>query len=233
MSSRIYHPPHCALHHVLLSQHDNNDNSTKDHPSFSSSFLPLDQTLTVCKCDAQIYELVERGSYTDPLALLERAQGPGVVNQVVRCGQQGELGGSRGKFPISIENVPSLAGFMRERTKASLAFCGVGAPPSGRKKGKVRSAFFSSSFLPPPIPATAHLRYIDDSTRSLETLWRYLTSHRAKLAGGLSSSHNVTPLQVNPRIQGRLRALQFTLCDCYAVCCRHGASSKGIMRNCR
>lgn len=35
---------------------------------------------------------------------------------------------------------------------------------------------------------------VDDATRSLETLWRYLTSLRPKLAGALAS-HSITPSQ--------------------------------------
>ena len=36
--------------------------------------------------------------------------------------------------------------------------------------------------------------HTDDATRSLETLWRYLTSLRPKLAGALAS-HHITPSQ--------------------------------------
>ncbi|KAF8841813.1 hypothetical protein BDN67DRAFT_900734 [Paxillus ammoniavirescens] len=214
---------------------------------------------TMCEWDAQINELVERGSYTDALALLERVQGPAItpkrtlilaLNAVshFRAGRYdaaidtfleldinpakvialypervaGRLavrpeqwvslfegpvakaneelsggdavstkssdggskesgGGSGEKLPISTERAPSPAGSMRARTKTSFGALLPSAVSkdddvaslSGRKKGKV----------------------LDHSARSLETLWRYLTSLRPKLAGALSSSHNITPSQ--------------------------------------
>ncbi|KAF9223920.1 hypothetical protein BS17DRAFT_781417 [Gyrodon lividus] len=241
---------------------------------------PVDRTLaaadgttvwrfTMQEWDAQIDELVERGLYTDALALLERVQGPGAspkrtlilalnavsqfrigkyddaVNTLLDldvnpakvialypervagrlavrreewvslfggpvaqakdelssgaggdffAGDKGKAedaistgssdgsskeSGSREKLPI--ERSPSTAGSLRARTKTSLGALLPSAVSKdddvasliGRKKGKV----------------------LDESTRSLETLWRYLTSLRPKLAGVLSSSHHITPSQ--------------------------------------
>ncbi|KAF8127072.1 hypothetical protein EV363DRAFT_1518382 [Boletus edulis] len=84
------------------------------------------------------------------------------------------------KLGMAISRSPSPAGSLRARSKTgfgTLLPAAVSkeddvASPSGKKKGKV----------------------IDDATRSLETLWRYLTSLRPKLSGALAS-HHITPSQ--------------------------------------
>ncbi|KAF9236310.1 hypothetical protein BU15DRAFT_89236 [Melanogaster broomeanus] len=275
---------------------------------------PLDRTLaaaegttiwrfTMRDWDAQIDELVERGSYTDALALLERVEGPGkspkrtlilALNAVSQfragkyddainlfleldvnpakvvalypervagrlavgreewvalfggptakvkeelssggakaessAGDKGKAedavstkssdggrkeSGSKERLPRSIERSPSPAGSLRARTKTSFGALLPSAVSkdddvaslSGRKKGKVIGASFFLLVLVAivtcPLPASIldprrHITCADDSTRSLETLWRYLTSLRPKLAGVLSSSHHITPSQ--------------------------------------
>ncbi|KAG9314800.1 vacuolar sorting protein 39 domain 1-domain-containing protein [Chiua virens] len=90
-------------------------------------------------------------------------------------------GASKDKLQVAISRSPSPAGSLRARTKttfgsllpSSMAFKDDDvASLSGKKKGKV----------------------VDNATRSLETLWRYLTSLRPKLAGALAS-HQITPSQ--------------------------------------
>ncbi|KIK98408.1 hypothetical protein PAXRUDRAFT_823887 [Paxillus rubicundulus Ve08.2h10] len=121
------------------------------------------------------------GGTTEPLTG-EKGKGEDAMSTKSSDGGSKEGGGGSGeKLPIPMERAPSPAGSLRARTKTSFGALlpsavskdDDAASLSGRKKWKVR----------------------DHSTRSLETLWRYLTSLRPKLAGALSSSHNVTPSQ--------------------------------------
>lgn len=114
------------------------------------------------------------------------------------------------KLPVTISRSPSPTGSLRARTKTSFSALLPAAAASkeddvaslnGKKKGKVAGTccfavvtswwvivlhFACSSAWTSSCP--------DDATRSLETLWRYLTSLRPKLAGALAS-HHITPSQ--------------------------------------
>ncbi|KAG8213472.1 hypothetical protein J3R82DRAFT_12007 [Butyriboletus roseoflavus] len=97
------------------------------------------------------------------------------------AGSKDSAAGSKDKLPVTLSRSPSPTGSVRGRTKTSFGALLPAAASSkeddvaslsGKKKGKV----------------------VDDATRSLETLWRYLTSLRPKLAGALAS-HHITPSQ--------------------------------------
>ncbi|KAH0832904.1 vacuolar sorting protein 39 domain 1-domain-containing protein [Lanmaoa asiatica] len=96
-------------------------------------------------------------------------------------GSKDSVAASKDKLPVTISRSPSPTGSVRVRSKTSFGALLPAAAASkeddvaslsGKKKGKV----------------------VDDATRSLETLWRYLTSLRPKLAGALAS-HHITPSQ--------------------------------------
>ncbi|KIJ67051.1 hypothetical protein HYDPIDRAFT_174307 [Hydnomerulius pinastri MD-312] len=105
--------------------------------------------------------------------------GPGRDAIPTKSGEVGAGAGSIEKLAASLSRSPSPAGSVRARTKTSFGALLPGAAAKdddavslrGGKKAKV----------------------VDDSTRALETLWRYLTSLRPKLAGALSTHFSLTP----------------------------------------
>ena len=126
-------------------------------------------------------------------------------------GSKDSAAASKDKLPVTISRSPSPTGSLRARTKTSFGALLPAAASSkeddvaslsGKKKGKVvGTCFFCCGklyrrvivmlFVYPLVGASSHT---DDATRSLETLWRYLTSLRPKLAGALAS-HHITPSQ--------------------------------------